>query len=104
MRRIIPRRTKVKLEFLRGVTGIDLIIAVIVAAVSVILFASNFANHIWIALVWLIVGVSLFFKFADDERFYVTITHLFRFFVQKKRFSIQEGKKRCLIKFHKLLI
>lgn len=93
MRRIIPRRTKVKLEFLRGVTGIDLIIAVIVAAVSVILFASNFANHIWIALVWLIVGVSLFFKFADDERFYVTITHLFRFFVQKKRFSIQEGKK-----------
>ena len=91
--RIIPRKTKVKLEFVKGVTGLDLIIAVIVVAVAVILFASNFANHIWIALVWLIVGVSLFFKFADEERFYVTITHLFRFFVQKKKFSIQDGKK-----------
>lgn len=94
MQRIIPRKTRVKLEFVKGVTGFDLIIAVIVAAVAVILFASNFSNHIWIGLVWSIVGCSLFFKVADEERFYVTMTYLLRFLVQKKKFSIEGGKKK----------
>ena len=94
MQRIIPRKTKVKLEFVKGVTAFDLILAVIVVAVAVVLFASNFANHIWIALVWLIVGLSLFIKVADDERFYVTISHLFRFLAQKKKFSISDGKSK----------
>lgn len=94
MQRIIPRKTKVKLEFVRGVTGFDLIMAVIVVAVAVILFAANFANHIWLGLVWAILGCSMFFKLADDERFYVTISYLFRFLAQKKKFSIAEGKKK----------
>lgn len=94
MQRIIPRKTKVKLEFVKGVTAFDLILAVIVVAVAVVLFASNFANHIWIALVWLIVGLSLFIKVADDERFYVTISHLFRFLAQKKKFSVSDGKSK----------
>lgn len=94
MQRIIPRKTKVKLEFVRGVTAFDLILAVIVVAVAVVLFASNFNNHIWIALVWLIVGLSLFIKVADDDRFYVTVAHLFRFLAQKKKFSISNGKNK----------
>lgn len=94
MQRVIPRKTKVKLEFARGITGFDLIIAVIIVAVGVVLFASNFDYHIWIGLVWCIVGCSLFFKIADDERFYVTISHLFRFMAQKKKFSISDGKKK----------
>lgn len=94
MQRIIPRKTKVKLEFVKGITAFDLILAVIVVAVAVVLFASNFANHIWIALVWLIVGLSLFIKVADDERFYVTISHLFRFLAQKKKFSVSDGKSK----------
>ena len=94
MQRVIPRKTKVKLEFAKGVTGFDLIIAVVVVAVAVVLLASNFANHIWIALVWSIVGLSMFIKVADDERFYVTMTYLFRFLVQKKKFSVSDGKKK----------
>ena len=84
MVRIIPRRTKVKLEFIKGFTGIDLIIALIAAAVLIVLAASNFPGHIWIAMAWAIIGVSLFFKIADSDRFYVTITHLMRFSMQKK--------------------
>lgn len=87
MVRVIPRRTKVKLEFVKGFTGIDLVIALVVAAVLIVLGASNFPGHIWIAIVWAIFGLSMFFKVADSDRFYVTIMHLARFSIQKKKYE-----------------
>lgn len=87
MVRIVPRRTKVKLEFVKGFTGLDLVIAVIAVAVLIILAASNFPGHIWIAMVWAILALSLFFKIADSDRFYVTLTHLARFSMQKKKYE-----------------
>lgn len=87
MVRVVPRRTKVKLEFVKGFTGIDLVIALVVAAVLIVLAASNFPGHIWIAMVWAILGISLFFKIADSDRFYVTIMHLARFSMQKKKYE-----------------
>ncbi len=87
MVRIIPRRTKVKLEFVRGFTGIDLLIAVVAVAILVVLAASNFPGHIWIAMVWAIFALSLFFKIADSDRFYVTMVHLARYSLQKKKYE-----------------
>lgn len=98
MVRIIPRRTKVKLEFVKGVTGIDLIIGIIAIAVLIVLAASNFPGHIWIALVWAILAISLFFKIADSDRFYVTITHLVRFSMQKKKYEKKPKKGKPNIK------
>lgn len=98
MVRIVPRRTKVKLEFVKGFTGIDLIIAIIAAAVLVVLAASNFPGHIWIAIVWGIVGLSLFFKIADSDRFYVTLTHLARFSMQKKKYEKNPKRGKSNIK------
>ena len=55
MVRVIPRKTKVRLEFVRGFTGIDLIIAIIAVAVFILLVAANFFDgSIWLALVWAI--------------------------------------------------
>lgn len=93
MQRIIPRKTKVKLEFIRGVTGLDLILMILGGATAIILFASNFEGHFWIAAVFTIFYVSIFIKIADDERLYVTCAHLFRFMAQKKKFSDQGLKK-----------
>lgn len=95
MQRIIPRKTKVKLEFIRGITGIDLILGVIGAAIAVVLFASNFHGHFWIAGVYTIFFLSIFIKISDDERLYVTCAYLFRFMAQKKKFSAdsKKGKK-----------
>lgn len=95
MVRVIPRKTKVKLEFVKGVTGIDLIIAIIAAVVFGVLIASNFPGAIWVALVWAIFAVSLFFKIADSERMYVTISYLARFSMQKKNYrkNAERGKK-----------
>lgn len=95
MQRIIPRKTKVKLEFIRGVTGIDLILAIVGAAIAIVLFASNFPGHFWIAGVYTIFFLSIFIKISDDERMYVTCAYLFRFMAQKKKFSAEpkKGKK-----------
>jgi len=94
MVRVIPRKTKVKSEFIRGVTGIDVLLGAIFIAIAIILFLSNFEFHIWIAIAWLIVAISMFFKFADDVRFYNTLLFLLRYSAQKKKFSKGDGKKK----------
>ncbi|MBO5022160.1 MAG: ATP-binding protein [Clostridia bacterium] len=98
MVRIVPRKTKVKLEFVKGFTGIDLIIALVVCAVLIVLAASNFPGHIWIAMAWAILGLSLFFKIADSDRFYVTISHLARYSMQKKKYEKSPKKGKANIK------
>lgn len=87
MVRIIPRRTKVKLEFIRGFTAIDLILAVIAAVILIVLIISNFEGHIWVAIVWAIFGVSLFFKISDSDRLYITYVHIIRYTMQKKTYQ-----------------
>ncbi len=98
MVRIIPRRTRVKLEFMKGVTGLDLLIGVVAAVILILLAASNFEGHIWVAMVWAIFAISLFFKIADSDRFYVTITHLVRFSMQKKKYEKTPKKGKGNIK------
>lgn len=94
MVRLIPRKTKVRFEFFRGVTGLDILLGAIFLAIAIILFTANFDYHIWIGFAWVIVAVSLFFKFADDVRFYTTLVYLMKFAVQKKKFTNDsEGKK-----------
>lgn len=87
MVRVIPRRTKVKLEFARGFTALDLALAVIVSVILIVLIASDFNGHIWVAIVWAIFGISLFFKVSDSDRLYVTYTHIIRYSMQKKLYE-----------------
>lgn len=94
MVRVIPRKTKVKSEFMRGVTGLDIVLGIIFVAVAILLFMSNFTFHIWIGIVWCIIAVSMFLKFADDVRFYNTLVFLLRYSVQKKKFSKGDDKKK----------
>ena len=98
MVRIVPRRTKVKLEFIKGFTALDLLLAVIAVVVLIVLAASNFPGHIWIAMVWAIFALSMFFKIADSDRFYVTIAHLARFSMQKKKYEKNPAKGKPTIK------
>lgn len=94
MVRVIPRKTKVKSEFIRGVTGLDLVLGLIFIAIAIVLFLANFEFHVWIAIAWLIIAVSMFFKLADDDRFYTTLVFLTRYMVQKKKFSKGDGGKK----------
>lgn len=94
MVRVIPRKTKVKSEFIRGVTGFDVLLAFIFAAIALILFLANFEMHIWIAIAWCIIAVSMFFKFTDETRFYNTLIFLLKYSVQKKKFTKGDGEKK----------
>lgn len=46
--RIIPRKIKVKTEFIKGVTLTDVIFAFIGVGVAVALFTANFPYHVWV--------------------------------------------------------
>ena len=87
--RVIPRKTKVKMEFIRGITLGDIILALIGVAGAIALFTSNFANNmgIWIGFAWVAIIVSLYFHVADDTRLYYTLGYILRFFAQRKRYS-----------------
>ena len=86
--RVIPRRTKVKIEFIRGITIGDIILGIIGIAVAIALFISQgIAYNIWFGIAWVTIIVSLYFKVADNLRLYETLGFIFRFFAQRKKFS-----------------
>ena len=90
--RIIPKKIKVKTEFFKGITLLDIILAFIGVGVAVALFTAQFPYHIWVGIGWLVIAVTMFLPIADGIRFYYTMGYLFRFFAQKKKYS-QEAKK-----------
>lgn len=94
MVRVIPRKTKVKSEFIKGVTGLDILLGLVFATIAIILFMANFAFHIWIGIAWCIISISMFLKFTDETRFYDTLVFLLRYSVQKKKFSKGDGEKK----------
>ena len=95
--RIIPRKIKVKTEFFKGVTLIDIIFAFVGVGVAVAFFTAQFPYHIWVGIGWLIIAFTLFLPVADGIRFYYTIGYLFRFFAQKKKYSKNAKKSNAEI-------
>lgn len=98
MVRVIPRKTKVRSEFVRGVTGLDIVLGIIFGVIAIILFMANFEFHIWIGIAWVIISISMFFKFTDDTRFYNTLVFLLRYSAQKKKFKKSDDNKKSDIK------
>lgn len=92
--RIIPRKTKVKMEIIKNITLSDVIFAVIGVAGALGLFLSNFASGLnyWIGIAWCAIIISLFFKISDNMRLYSTLGYLFRFFAQRKKYSLNKTK------------
>ena len=87
--KIIPRKTKVRTEFVRGITLMDIIVGVIGIVVALALFFSNFAGNLglWFGIAWITVIVAMYFKVADDMRLYYTLGYILRFLAQRKKYS-----------------
>lgn len=92
--RIIPRKTKIKMEIIKNVTLSDVIFGVIGIAGALGFFLSNFANGLnyWIGIAWCAIIISLFFKVSDDMRLYSTLGYLFKFLAQQKKYSQKKVK------------
>ena len=97
MQRFIPRKTKVKMQFLKNVTLGDLILAVIAIAGFIIFIQSNLPYNWYIAIAWLAVCVSFWIPVADGVRLYVSIGLLFRFLAFKKKYSKHMMRKHTPI-------
>lgn len=96
--RFIPRRTKVKMEFFRGVTLADIIIGLIGGAVLLLILTSNFDFNYIFALSWFSIVITLFVPVSDDVKLYYTIVLLFRFFAYKRKYSKVEEDKHSDMK------
>ena len=95
--RYIPRRTKVKMEFFRGVTLGDIILGVIgVAVLMLIIFSTGIGDvmtKVYIGSVWTAVVICLFLRIADGEPLYTTLFLLIKFFAYRKKYSKYPKRK-----------
>ncbi|MGD9901691.1 MAG: VirB4 family type IV secretion system protein [Spirochaetales bacterium] len=96
--RFIPRKTKVKMEFFKGVTLSDIIIGFIGVAGLILIATSNFEYNYAFAISWASILVTLFMPVSDDLRLYYTIVLLFRFSAFKRKYSKVDEDRHADIK------
>ncbi len=86
----IPRRTKVKMEFWKGITIADIVfIAIGIAVLLLLIFSQGISTDlkIYLSVAWVAIIGSLFLPIADNKRLYATLGILFKFFAYKKKYS-----------------
>lgn len=95
--RIIPRTTKVKVQFFRNISILDIIIAFAFLGLIVLLLLSNLgiARFILAAIV-LIIAIALYIPFEGD-RFYLFLVHSVRYVFAVKKYSKSAGKSQTNI-------
>lgn len=98
----IPRRTKVKMEFFKGITLGDIILGIIgIAVLMLIIFSDGIGgvmNKVYIGAVWVALIIMLFLRIADGLPLYTTILLLIKFFAYRKKYSKDKKRKTVDIK------
>ena len=97
----IPRRTKVKMEFFKGITFADIVYIAIAVAVIVLLIISSgidVMTRVYLGVAWAALAISFFMPVADGKRMYETLGILFKFFAVQKKFSKRPMRKHKDIK------
>lgn len=93
-RRIIPRKTKVKMEFIKGITLPDIILFVIAIAGAIVLIVSNLPYKWYFALAWVVLIGALFMPIEEGLRLYGTLGLLLRFLAYKKKYNKDDVDKK----------
>ena len=95
--RIIPRTTKVKIQFFRNVSILDIIIAFAFLGLIVLLLLSNLGIARFIlAAVVLVLAVGVFLPFEGD-RFYLFLAHSVKYVFAVKKYSKNNSKSQTNI-------
>lgn len=94
MLRYIPRKTKVKMEFMKGVTLTDIIVAAIGIGGGIGLIISNLPYNIYLALGFVCIVAMLFMRIDDDLRLYGSIGLMIRFIAFKKKYNKNDIDKK----------
>ena len=95
--RIIPKTTKVKIQFFKNISILDIIIAFAFLGLIVLLLLSNLGIARFIlAGVVLIIAVALYIPF-EGERFYLFLAHSVKFLFAVKKYTKGSGKSQTNI-------
>ncbi|MCL2569614.1 MAG: DUF87 domain-containing protein [Firmicutes bacterium] len=88
---LIPRKTKVKTEFMNGITGGDLFYLGIAGTIVGMTFAANFAYSIVVGIVMLLLALIGFIKVEEGVRGYAASWRVFKFFAYAKKYAKVHG-------------
>ena len=95
--RIIPKTSKIKVQFFKNISVTDIIIALAFFAMIVLLFVSNLGLTRFVLMgVVLIIGVSLFLPF-EGQRFYHFLVYFVKYIFNVKRYSKDNTKAQTNI-------
>ncbi|MBE6127139.1 MAG: DUF87 domain-containing protein [Erysipelotrichaceae bacterium] len=95
--RIIPKTTKVKIQFFRNISIADIIIAFAFLGLIVLLLLSNLGVARFIfALIVLVIAVAMYLPF-EGERFYLFLVHSVKYVFAVKRYTKGAGKSQTNI-------
>lgn len=85
--RIIPKKTKVKVEFYRNVSIVDMVIALVGIGIEILLFRANFGFLQYIIMTFVLgIFVCLFIPF-DGEKLYLQIANWVSYLISTKEFK-----------------
>ena len=88
--RIIPKQTKVTIEFFKNIDLVDVLVGMVGAALTVSAFASNIPGNMYVAAVLAMITAALIIP-IDDFKGYHLLVNLLRYFSRPKVFTRQEA-------------
>lgn len=96
MARLIPRRTKVKTEFFKGLTIMDGVIGIVFMLLLALVLISDFSVKLRLILsaCVIMVTVVMFLQIAPETRTYQAIGDLFKYIFGVKKFTKQKHATR----------
>ena len=95
--RLIPGKTKVKIELFRGITLGDIIVGVITLALVALVVLSTLPGRMYIAVGVIAVGAMLIFR-MDEQPNYITVLHILRYIAYPKNYWRTFSDKHLLTK------
>ncbi|MEG0813660.1 MAG: ATP-binding protein [Clostridium sp.] len=90
--RIIPKKTKVAMEFFKGISILDVLVGMLGISIVVSLIFSNLPFKVWIAVIVFIIFSGSIIP-VDDEKAYMMVFHAIKYFVSYKTFERESVKK-----------
>ena len=95
--RIIPKTTKVKVQFFKNISIADIVIGLAMIGLIVLLLLSNLGiARFVLAVVVLAIAVGLFIPF-DGDRFYMFLVHSVKYLFAVKKYSKNNSKSQTNI-------
>ena len=93
--RVIPKRTKVRLELFKGIEVVDVIVGSAGIALTISVFLSNFPGHIVVSIILFALTVGMVVPLGDDKG-YLFVLYGIRYLGRRREFtkrSVQEAEK-----------